>query len=533
MYANKTILIVGHASSTFAFRSVAEGADMKRSLEIRAQGYMDNAQVLDVPFTKLPHNDSYTLDYHRPYIDKIQLVDTDGTQMVRVPDVFDCWFESGAMPYAQQHYLGEAVDGFDPQTGKGFPAQFIAEGLDQTRGWFYSLIVLGVALFGKSPYENVIVNGLVLAEDGKKMSKKLQNYPDPVDLANKVGVDAIRFYLLSSSLMRAEDLNFSEKGVLELQRKNIGRLHNVLAMYEMFADGTKASGGSQNILDRWIVARLNQLIGETTAGFKSYELDKATRPITDFIDDVSVWYLRRSRDRFKSDDAVDKKYAVATLRFVLRNLALVMAPSMPFYSEYLWGRIKEEEDAESVHLSQWPEAGEVDVALIEEMIVTRSVVTLGLEARTKANIKVRQPLRSLQISSELSDEMQDLVKDEVNVKEVNAIQKGLTHHINVSDEIRVSGAVELDTTITPELKAEGDVREFIRQIQDLRKQSGLEAKDRIVLTVQASDGGEALVTAFMSEIKKVVGADEVSFGNAQGAEVQAGEHSLTVQLEKK
>jgi isoleucyl-tRNA synthetase len=493
---------------------------MERSLAIRAQGYMDNAQVLEVPFTKLPHNDSYTLDYHRPYIDKIQLVDQDGTPMARVLDVFDCWFESGAMPYAQQHYLGGAQEDFDPETGKGFPAQFIAEGLDQTRGWFYSLIVLGVALFGKSPYENVIVNGLVLAEDGKKMSKKLQNYPDPVDLANRVGVDAMRFYLLSSSLMRAEDLNFSEKGVLELQRKNIGRLHNVLAMYEMFADGTKAASSSENVLDQWIIARLNELIAETTAGFRNYELDKATRPVTDFIDDVSVWYLRRSRDRFKSDDVHDKENAVATLRFVLRNLALVMAPSMPFYSEYLWGRVKEEEDAESVHLAAWPQGGAVDPVLLGEMALTREIVTVALEARTKANIKVRQPLPKLTINVELGEEYQSVIADELNVKEVQC---------NVTSEDRVL----LDTTITQELKAEGDVRELIRQIQDLRKQSGLEAKDRIVLTVQASDGGEAMVTAFMAEIKKVVGADEIVFGDAQGVEVTAGEHSLTVELQKK
>jgi isoleucyl-tRNA synthetase len=518
-YKDKTILIVGHASSTFALRSVAEGADMKRSLAIRAEGYMDNAQVLEVPFTKLPHNDSYTLDYHRPYIDDIKLVDTDGTPLVRVPDVFDCWFESGSMPYAQQHFLGEGKESFDPNTGKGFPAQFIAEGLDQTRGWFYSLIVLGVALYGKSPYQNVIVNGLVLAEDGKKMSKKLQNYPDPVDLANRVGVDAMRFYLLSSSIMRAEDLNFSEKGVLELQRKNIGRLHNVLAMYEMFADGTEAEGNSRNVLDRWIVSRLNQLIAETTAGFKSYELDKATRPITDFIDDVSVWYLRRSRDRFKSDDAADKKDAIATLRYVLRNLALVMAPSMPFYAEYLWGRIKDDADVESVHLASWPEEGVVDPVVLGEMSIVREFVTVALEARTKANIKVRQPLQRLTANIELTDEYKAVIAEEVNVKEV-AYNPAATER------------VVLDTHITPELKTEGDVREFIRSVQELRKQSGLEAKDRIVLTVQASDGAQAMITAFQSEIAKVVGADEIVFGDAEGAELTAGEHSLTVQLQK-
>ncbi len=521
-YSNKNILIVGHASSTFAFLSVAEGADIERATAIRKEGYMNNAEVREVPFVRMPHNDSYALDYHRPYIDNIELFDTDGTKLERVPDVFDCWFESGSMPYAQHHFLGIPDDAYNPETGKGFPAQFIAEGLDQTRGWFYSLIVLGVALFGKSPYENVIVNGLVLAEDGKKMSKKLQNYPDPVELANRVGVDAMRFYLLSSSLMRAEDLNFSEKGVLELQRKNIGRLHNVLAMYEMFVDGTKASSTSENVLDRWIVARLNELVSETTAGFKNYELDKATRPVTDFIDDLSVWYLRRSRDRFKSDDLADKQNAIATLRYVLRTLSLVMAPSMPFYAEYLWQAVKEDGDVESVHLAEWPKGGEVDTNLIVEMETVRQVVTFALEARTKENIKVRQPLPLLKVHIEesiLTEEFKLLIAEEVNVKLV------------VLDS-KIEQIVELDTEITPELKAEGDVREFIRAVQDLRKQTGLEAKDRITLVVQTSDGGETLVTQFKAEIMKVVGADEITFGNAEGSEVKAGEHSLTVQITK-
>lgn len=518
-YKDKTILIVGHASSTFAFRSVAEGADIERSLEIRAEGYMENAQTLTIPFTKLPHNDAYALDYHRPYIDEVTLVDTDGVTLERVPDVFDCWFESGAMPYGQNHYPFENLEAFDAKNDIGFPAQFIAEGLDQTRGWFYSLIVLGVALFGKSPYQNVIVNGLVLAEDGKKMSKSLQNYPDPTLVANTAGADAMRFYLLSSSIIKGEDLHFSEKGVLELQRKNIGRLHNVLAMYQMFAGKTVASDSSPHILDRWILARLNELIADTTHGFKNYELDKATRPVTDFIDDMSVWYLRRSRDRFKSDDEADRTYAVATLRHVLKTLSLVMAPSMPFYAEYLWLAVKEEGDAESVHLAAWPKGGEADPVVLGEMSIVREFVTTALEMRTKANIKVRQPLAHLYINIELEPQYATILAEEINVK-------------SVTPELKMQERVRLDTEITPELKAEGDVREFIRAVQDMRKQAGLEAKDRIVITLQTSDGGQALVTAYMSEIKKVVGAEEMVFGDAQGSEVVAGGHSFTVELTK-
>jgi len=524
-YEGKTILVIGHASSTFAFRSVAEGADMKRSLEIRSEGYMENAQILEVPFTPLPHNDSYALDYHRPYIDEIKLFDDDKTPLVRVLDVFDCWFESGSMPYAQNHYPFENLDVFNAQEGKAFPAQFIAEGLDQTRGWFYSLLVLGVALFGKSPYENVIVNGLVLAEDGKKMSKKLQNYPDPVELADRVGVDAIRFYLLSSPLMRADDLNFSEKGVLELQRKNIGRLHNVLAMYEMFADGTEASEASPHVLDMWIISKLNALVNEATDGFRNYELDKATRPVTDFIDDVSVWYLRRSRDRFKSDDGEDKQRALSTLRHVLRTLALVIAPSMPFYADYLWARVKEEGDEESVHLASWPEGGIVNNELQETMTLIRSYANNGLMLRTQKKVNLKQPLQSFTIGQVFQkpaywEECVALLRDELNVKEVR-LQENYQHE---------GVAFGFDWEITPELKAEGECREFIRQIQDLRKQANLQPADRIALLLQTSDGGEELVRTFEAEIKKVVGAESIAFGNAEGSEVTAGAHSFTVAL---
>ncbi len=520
-YKGKTIVIVGHASSTFAFRSAAEGADLKRAQEIRDEGYMGNAEVTEVPFTPMPHNDNYVLDYHRPYIDDIKLFDGD-VQLERVPDVFDCWFESGSMPYAQNHYPFENLDTFNCEKGTGFPADFIAEGTDQTRGWFYSLIVLGTALFGKSPYKNVIVNGLALAEDGKKMSKSLQNYPDPMYVADSAGADAMRFYLLTSPIVRAEDLNFSEKGVLELQRKNIGRLHNVLAMYEQYTDGTEASGSSENVLDRWIIARLNQLIAEATEGFKNYELDKATRPATDFIDDVSVWYLRRSRERLKGDDKADKKATLGTLRYVLQQLSLVMAPSMPFYAEYLWGRVKTEEDEESVHLANWPKGGEIDEDLIATMLALRNIVTFALEARTKVGIKVRQPLAKLFVSARLvakQEEFAALIRDEVNVKEIEF-------------DSTLTKPVRLDVDITPELQAEGDMRELVRQIQDMRKKAGLEPQDRVVLIVQTSDGGEELITLFKSEIQKVVGADEMTFGDAEGTEINAGGHSFTIQITK-
>ena len=512
-YQGKNILIVGHAASIFALKSAAAGADLKQAIEIRKAGYLKNAEYIKLPFTPLPHNDLYQLDFHRPYIDDYEVFDEDGTKLERVKDVFDCWFESGSMPYGQHHYPFENKDEFDQL----FPADFIAEGLDQTRGWFYSLIVLGTALFGHSPYKNVIVNGLVLAEDGRKMSKSLRNYPDPMELVDRVGADAVRYYLLSAPIMRAEDLNFSEKEVTEQARKNLGRLHNVLSMYEMYTDNTAANGGSDNVLDRWILARLNQLTSESTEGFKNYELDRATRPITEFIDDLSVWYLRRSRDRLKGEDEADKKLALATLRYVLKTLAQVMAPSMPFYADYLWSRVKEESDEESVHLSSWPEFLAPDPVVLGEMSLVREFVTAALEARTKAGIKVRQPLSKLTLNIEMEPEYASIICDEVNVKEVAFANDA-------------SERVVLSTELTPELKMEGDARDFIRAVQDLRKTRGLEPSDRITLTVQTSDSGEAVLRAFESEIKRVTGADAIVFDDANGEEVKAGDHSLTVQI---
>ena len=516
-YQDKNIILVGHASSLFGLQIAASGLSRDEAATLKAQkGFMNNAEVRELPFVPLPHNDDYTLDYHRPYIDEVELYEN-GVRLERVPDVFDCWFESGTMPYAQHHYPFSC--NAETFAQEKFPAKFIAEGLDQTRGWFYSLIVLGTALFGKSPYENVIVNGLVMAEDGKKMSKSLRNYPDPMELADRVGADAMRYYLLSAPIMRGEDLNFSEKEVLELQRKNIGRLHNVLAMYELFADGTAASSDSENVLDRWVIARLNELVAESTTGYKNYELDKATRPLAEFIEDLSVWYLRRSRERLKGEDVEDKVRALATLRYTLRTLALVMAPAMPFYAEYLYRAVKEESEVESVHLAAWPVGGDVDSELLATMNATRSVVTAALEARTKAGVKVRQPLAMLTISTDLSTDLKQVIAEEVNVKSVIFV-KGQTE------------TVVLDLVITAELKAEGDVREFIRAIQELRKTSGLAPQDRIKLLIQTTSGGQEILETFKETLMKTVGAEKVEFGETAGESVAAGEHQYVVLLKK-
>lgn len=417
-------------------------------------------------------------DLHKHIVDEITFFCECGATMKRIPDVLDTWFDSGSMPYGQTHYMGEG-------SPSNFPAQFIAEGLDQTRAWFYYLHVLAGALFNKNAFQNVIVNGIVLAEDGKKMSKKLQNYPDPMDIVGKYGADALRFYLLSSPVMQAENLSFSEKGVDEVAKKNIGRLMNVLAFYKLYEDGTPRDWKSEHVLDRWILARLDQLIHEVTKEFETYRLDTATRPITDFIDDLSVWYLRRSRERFK-EETPDKKAALSTLRYLLHALSLVTAPSMPFLAEHVFQAVREGEDEESVHLARWPEGratanfvqrlfggGNADEQIVVAMELARSIVSRALEARDTAKIKVRQPLASYASpdAAKLAPEFLSIIADEINVKVV------------------IAGAEKLDTSISQELREEGILRDTIRLVQDARKDEKLRPGDhgKVSITVPAAD----------------------------------------------
>ncbi len=417
-------------------------------------------------------------DLHKHIVDEIsfscclpaeasaQAGECDG-MMKRIPDVLDTWFDSGSMPYGQAHYPFENKDRFD----KAFPAQFIAEGQDQTRAWFYYLHVIASSIFGKSAFENVIVNGIVLAEDGKKMSKKLQNYPDPMGVIEKYGADALRLYLLSSPVVGAENLNFSEKQVNEWKGV-LTRLENVLSFYNLYRGDASIhapNDTSEHVLDRWIIARLNQLHGDVTEAMNAYDLARATRPFALFVDDLSTWYLRRSRDRMKDGEMP----AFATTLFVLRELSKTIAPFAPFIAEHLWQELKREGDAESVHLESWTKLASENVFskipilsyitkyrdsnVLVEMQTVREIVSKALEARDSAKIKVRQPLSKLTVDSKrLAEEYARIIQDEVNVKEVVF---GDTFH--------------LETTITEELREEGMVRDLIREIQAYRKEQGL------------------------------------------------------------
>lgn len=535
-HKGKTILLVTHEYPVWQMMALAQGLGNRASAALKDthDDFVQTGSVGELDFVPLPHNKNYELDLHRPYIDEIELIDRDEAPLHRVPEVFDCWYESGSMPYGQHHYPFENTKVFNPrrtwfQKSKGYPADFIAEGMDQTRGWFYSLLVLGTALFGRAPYQNVIVNGTVLAEDGQKMSKRLKNYPDPMEIVSLYGADAVRYYLLSSGVVRGDDLNFSGQGVGDISRKLITRLANVLSFYEMYkvsADEERdnADAPSLHVLDRWIVARLNTLISDTTDAMECYELDRATRPILGFVDDLSTWYLRRSRDRFKGSGD-DARAACRTLQFVLMELSKVMAPFTPFYAESLYQKIKSTRSPESVHLAPWPNARTVHAderELLKRMKRTRELISLALEERTKAGVRVRQPLRRLALKDVLVKEHEEflaLMRDEVNVKEV------------LFDPI-IEGEVMLDTAITPELKEEGMFREAVRFVQNLRKETALKPKDTAVLTVDTSAEGKKFIEKHATALRTAATLVDISFSPTEGEAVQLGEFSFRFALRR-
>ncbi|MEK7081584.1 MAG: class I tRNA ligase family protein, partial [Patescibacteria group bacterium] len=381
-YADKNILIITHEYPAWMIYTGVSGANIETSVSMKEKKgeFLKNAEMVDLPFSQFPHNNDYELDFHRPYVDKIILACSCGADMRRISDVFDCWFESGGMPYAQFHYPFENKKEFK----KNFPADFIAEGVDQTRGWFYSSMVLGVGLFGKSPFKNVVVNGMILAEDGQKMSKRLKNYPDPMGIVSKYGADALRFTLLSMPTVKGEDASFSERAVDEINKKLIVRLQNIFSFYEMYGMENTKSTANGNILDKWILARLAETKNEVSSGFDNYEFDRAMKPIAEFIDDMSTWYIRRSRERFKSDDFKDRESAMATTRFTLLELSKIIAPAMPFLSEDIYlklGGVKE-----SVHLENWPKPRRLnreEKVLIKDMETCRKIVSIALEKRAE------------------------------------------------------------------------------------------------------------------------------------------------------
>lgn len=502
-YEGKTILIITHENPACLLVAAAKGYDRTETNAMigTRQGAFLNAELRKLDFIVLSHNREYELDLHKPYIDEVKLDCDCGGKMNRAKEVMDVWFDSGSMPFAEDHYPFENKKYIDKT---GYPADFISEAIDQTRGWFYTLHAIGVLMGKGKAYKNVICLGHILDAEGKKMSKSIGNVVNPWDMMDKYGVDALRFWMYSVN-QPGDSKNFEEKTVEEIVKKVFNMTLNVLAFYQLYSPSAKKStsdSASTHVLDKWIISRLDQLIQTVTEGLDGYKFFEPTRAVKDFIADLSQWYLRRSRDRFKGEDQNDKNAALVTTRYVLLALGKVMAPFTPFFAEYLYGELGGEK--ESVHLEDWPKAGKSDEVLLENMENVRKISSLALEARMNAKINVRQPLRLLKIKAKqpkgFGPEFIDLVKDEVNVKEV------------VFD-LSLGRDVEIDTTLTPELKEEGGLRELIRAIQDLRKEKGFTVNDRIILKVEADAKAKEFVEKFQNELAKATLLQDITFEN--------------------
>ena len=464
-------------------------------------------------------------DYHRPWVDEIEF-EIDGEHFKRIDKVLDCWFESGSMPFAQLHYPFENREKFE----KNYPADFIVEYVGQVRAWFYYVHVVNTALFSDIAYKNVITTGTLAGNDGRKMSKSLGNYTDPNLLMDQYSADSLRFLMLSSPVLAGEDFSLIDKDVSDVARK-LSMIWNVYDFFTMYAevdgfDSEQAMAVSEfvNPLDIWLVSRIHQVRNQITEGMEAYNIPAALSSVLEFIDDMSNWFVRRSRRRFwKSEDDRDKLEAYSTLYYVLIYLAKILAPFTPFLAEELYQKmtgagVVNSEIPESVHLLDWPEAGVIDEAVLTQMAKTREIITAGLAERMKkteseAQIKVRQPLAKLVYAGEkLDDFYEQIIMEEVNVKSVEHGE-----------------ALMLDKTLTPELLEEGKIRELIRFVQAARKKAGLNVDDRIKLMV-SMEVPETYREMLMNEVLAEELVHEGNFAYDEIVKVQG--ETITISLEK-
>lgn len=445
----------------------------------------DNAEVRELDFVPLPHNEEYELDLHKPYIDEV-ILEKGGEEYKRVKEVLDVWFDSGSVPFASFEDVHER---------RLYPADFISEAIDQTRGWFYTLHAIGTLMDKGMAYKNVICLGHILDKEGKKMSKSIGNTVDPWEEIKKHGTDALRMWMYSVN-QPGEAKNYDSETVGEINRRTFNILDNVLAFYELYRDKTLEIGEletSKDVLDKWILAKLSKLVGLSTSNLDKYKLLEPVRETREFIDDLSTWYLRRSRERIKSGDRGSKQ----TLYLVLKELSKLLAPFAPFYAEDLYQKLRGDSDEKSVHMESWPQERSASARqaqrLLDDMVETRRITSLGLEARSKANIKVRQPLSELQIKNkELGEEFLELIQEELNVKKVTVDKD-------------IEEGVKLDTVITPKLEEEGRVREEIRKIQDWRREQGLKPGDKAQYEVP--EESKDLFQKHKDEIKRATDVD--------------------------
>ena len=493
------------------------------------RGYDDKAQtdktIVVGSFKELEELSGVTLeDYHRPWVDEIEF-ELEGVSYRRVDKVLDCWFESGSMPFAQYHYPFENKDLFE----SSFPADFIAEYVGQVRAWFYYLHAIGVGLFNKPAFSNVIVTGTLLGDDGRKMSKSLGNYTDPLELLEAYSADAYRLVLMSSPVLTAEDFIMTTKEIADKQRK-LDTLRSALEFFLLYASADSwqlevekhkqmpVQGG--NILDDWILQRLVAVNRQVTEAFNNYDLPNACRPIIELIDDLSNWYIRRNRKRFwKSDNDDDKQQAYHCLYFVLNGVAHLIAPICPFLAEEIYQKINQTRN--SIHLSDWLVYSLVDkpADLTSPMRQIRNYITQGLALRAESGMKVRQPLAKITIADSGLDQLggafRQIIAEELNVKMVE---------VKDSSEL----AISLDTVLTDDLRHEGLARELVRCIQTLRRQFDLEVENRISLSIKVDHPQMQLaIEQFRDYITEEVLATSFEFGT----EVTVFDYKKDYQLE--
>lgn len=540
---------------------------------------------------KAQENITEDIELHRPYVDDVHITcEKCGKTMSRIPEVMDCWFDSGSMPFAQQHYPFENSENFDEEL---FPADFICEGIDQTRGWFYSLMAISTFIKGKAPYKNVLVNDLILDKEGKKMSKSRGNTVDPFELFDKYGADATRWYLLHTSPAWSPT-KFDEDGLIEIVSKFFGTLKNVYNFFALYSNQDKLEPASLEVpyeqrpeLDRWIISKYNRLIREVTEEMDRYDHMKSVRKIQEFVgEDLSNWYIRRARRRFWGETLDDDKKSVyATTYEVLVGIAKMIAPFAPFISDEMYQNLTGEE---SVHLAFFPKADEslIDEKVEERMDLVRTLVGLGRGIREKERIKVRQPLTEVMVDGKYEAVIGDLtplIMEELNIKTV-VFENKLDEYMNYSlkpnfkvagpmlgknikafggalakaepaatvEKLEADGSITmeingeatvitremvdvkidakegfavamennvftiLDTTITPELAAEGLARELISKVQQMRKQKAFEMMDNIRIFVEADEEVAAAIEAHKDYIMKETLAVAIEKGSELG-----------------
>lgn len=559
-----------------------------------AAGLMDENPFNGYQVGSMTNENYANIDLHKNYVDRITLVSPSGKPMKRESDLIDVWFDSGAMPYAQWHYPFENKELIDG--GKSYPADFIAEGVDQTRGWFYTLHAIATMVFDSVAYKNVVSNGLVLDKKGQKMSKRLGNAVDPFTTLEKYGPDATRWYMITNA-QPWDNLKFDLDGITEVQRKFFGTLYNTYSFFSLYAniDGFDYSeadvpANERPEIDRWVLSKLNSLVKEVDAAYNDYEPTKAGRLIEEFVSDqLSNWYVRLCRRRFwKSDDSKDKQSAYQTLYTCLETVALLSSPIAPFFSDQLFSDLNSvsgKHIVDSVHLADFPAINEdlINEALEAQMDIAQRTSSLVLALRKKEKIRVRQPLQKIMVpvlNNTFTDNIlhvKDLILSEVNVKELDLLEEGngmlvksikpnfktigpkygkqmkaIAAMVNTfsSDDIAKieaeagwKGTIEgeqieldlndfeiaaqdipgwlvasegqltvaLDITISEELKAEGIARELINRVQNLRKDSGLEVTDRIVLKVETSETICSAIKANMEYVCNEVLANDIQF----------------------